>query len=84
MSDECKICKDSSEFIFRLKKNEQDLSEHKIHVEKEFGEMKEELQHNIDSVSRAAMSRIGRIESAIWGLVITALLILLDTVAGKW
>ena len=84
MSDECKICNDSSEFIFRLKKNEQDLSEHKIHVEKEFGEMKVELKNDIDSVSKAAMSRIGRVESAIWGLVVTALLILLDTVAGKW
>lgn len=77
--DNCMICKDSSEFVYRLKQAELNITDHKDDVSQELGEMKE----NVEKMEEKILSRFNRLEGAIWGIVIGFLFVLLDTILGK-
>lgn len=78
-TDDCIICKDSSEFVYRLKQAELNLTDHKVGVSQELGEMKEDMEKMEEKV----LNRFNRLEGAIWGIVIGFLFVLLDTILGK-
>lgn len=78
-ADNCIICKDSSEYLYRLKQAELNITDHKVDVSQELGEMKEEMEKMEDKI----FSRFNRLEGAIWGIVIGFLFVLLDTILGK-
>lgn len=77
--DACIICRDSSEFVYRLKQAEVDIGEHKKDTSQDIKEVRDDMEKMEEKIAK----RFERLELAIWGIVITSLFVLLDTILGK-